>query len=253
MKRWGVPPVVKVYEAFGALADARLKLVDVTADNVSIMAAVAEHAGEGASPTLLLASVEELVTAWLGCRVTPSGGPLAPAMTAYSIAIEATCTSSSNDKHYAVTARFTVAMDDEDPPRPTAESRGSHANALAAIKARGIQALAASNDNGSLFQAYLGYPAIALLMALGVTPVDSWATVSFTRGIHWKGLATKFKNDWDRVVQAALDEHVKASQGDEGRRAVVTAAEALHERVKEAVACLFVNKKPKVSGAKRAR
>lgn len=56
-----------------------------------------------------------------------------------------------------------------------------------------------TNDNGSYWQEYLGYPAIAFLMKTGVIDFDNkWTGV--LRGISWKDINTKFKNDFNRTI-----------------------------------------------------
>lgn len=57
-----------------------------------------------------------------------------------------------------------------------------------------------SNDNGSYWQGYLGYPAIAYLMKTGIikfNPVYSQAL----KGIVWKDLNTQFKNDFAKTTE----------------------------------------------------
>ncbi len=52
-----------------------------------------------------------------------------------------------------------------------------------------------SNDNASYWQGYLGYPAIAVLMARGLLPASAEATRALA-GIPWKELNRRFKNDY---------------------------------------------------------
>lgn len=55
-----------------------------------------------------------------------------------------------------------------------------------------------SNDNGSYWQGYLGYPAIAFLMHNKIINHDTkYAKV--LAGIHWKDLNTRFKNDYTKT------------------------------------------------------
>jgi hypothetical protein len=54
------------------------------------------------------------------------------------------------------------------------------------------------NDNGSYWQGYLGYPAIAFLMSKNIIPYSSTST-NFLKDIMWKDINTKFKNDWDKT------------------------------------------------------
>ena len=60
-----------------------------------------------------------------------------------------------------------------------------------------------SNDNGSYYRGYLGYPAIAFLMQTGVLTYD--ATLGdVLKGVHWKDVNTKFKNDYEKTLDAVL-------------------------------------------------
>ena len=49
-----------------------------------------------------------------------------------------------------------------------------------------------SNDNGTLYRGYVGYPIIAFLMVKGVIPVDRDIMRAMT-GIPWKELNEKYK------------------------------------------------------------
>ena len=56
-----------------------------------------------------------------------------------------------------------------------------------------------SNDNASYWQGYLGYPAIAVLMARGTLRASGDAT-RMLAGIPWKELNRRFKNDYARTT-----------------------------------------------------
>jgi hypothetical protein len=56
-----------------------------------------------------------------------------------------------------------------------------------------------SNDNASYWQGYLGYPAIAVLMARGKLHASAEAT-RMLAGIPWKELNRRFKNDYARTA-----------------------------------------------------
>jgi hypothetical protein len=56
-----------------------------------------------------------------------------------------------------------------------------------------------SNDNASYWQGYLGYPAIAVLLARGTLRTSAEATRALA-GIPWKELNRRFKNDYARTV-----------------------------------------------------
>ncbi len=50
-----------------------------------------------------------------------------------------------------------------------------------------------SDDNGSVFKGYLGYPAIAFLMLKGLLPYDEQLAEKL-KGIPWKELNEKYKD-----------------------------------------------------------
>src|SRR5271170_6883697 len=56
-----------------------------------------------------------------------------------------------------------------------------------------------SNDNASYWQGYLGYPAIAVLMARGTLRASAEASRALA-GISWKELNRRFKNDYARTT-----------------------------------------------------
>ena len=56
-----------------------------------------------------------------------------------------------------------------------------------------------SNDNASYWQGYLGYPAIAVLIARGTLRASAEATRALA-GIPWKELNRRFKNDYARTT-----------------------------------------------------
>lgn len=57
-----------------------------------------------------------------------------------------------------------------------------------------------SNDNGSYWQGYLGYPAIAILMLNGKIKYQPKFAKALKR-IKWKDLNTKFKNDYTKTIE----------------------------------------------------
>jgi hypothetical protein len=54
------------------------------------------------------------------------------------------------------------------------------------------------NDNGSYWQGYLGYPAIAFLLKAGIIPY-SQSSANLLKDIMWKDLNQSFKNDFDKT------------------------------------------------------
>jgi len=144
MNTWNIPPVIKVYEALGALADGRLEMVDHC------------HA-----------------------RVASSDG--------------SKC--------------YDVAWD-------------PNANAIM------------TNDNGSYWVGYLGYPAIAFLMDRGVLSYDE-DTAQLLKGIAWKEINQKYKNDFEKTM-----EEIFSSLSTEKR----TRIETFGERVLREIALHKVEK-----------
>lgn len=65
-----------------------------------------------------------------------------------------------------------------------------------------------SNDNGSYWKGYLGYPAIAFLLAKNIISYDH-KLADVLKGISWKDINTKFKNDFDKTEKFILDEIAK--------------------------------------------
>jgi len=70
----------------------------------------------------------------------------------------------------------------------------------------------ASNDNASYWQGYLGYPAIAVLLARGLFPVSRESAVALAK-IPWKQLNREHRNDYARTL-AEVDNHVREHGGD---------------------------------------
>lgn len=61
----------------------------------------------------------------------------------------------------------------------------------------------ASNDNGSVYRGYLGYPAIAFLMLKGIVPFDESIALQL-KGIPWRELNERFRR-YDLVERYVLD------------------------------------------------
>ena len=64
----------------------------------------------------------------------------------------------------------------------------------------------ASNDNGSVYRGYLGYPSIAFLMLKGVLPFDQKLAEAL-RGIPWREINEKFKSYRD--TESYVREHLR--------------------------------------------
>jgi len=70
-----------------------------------------------------------------------------------------------------------------------------------------------SNDNGSYWKGYLGYPPIAYLMSIGVLPYDP-KMGDLLRGIPWKDINQKFKNDFDKTLSYILSSKTEKETND---------------------------------------
>lgn len=94
-----------------------------------------------------------------------------------------------------------------------------------------------SNDNASFWQGYLGYPAIAMLIARGTIDADPNAVRALS-GVAWKELNTRYRNDYDRTLDHVLD--AAATRGDD-----VDAIRAVAAAVLEAVRRLAPRQGPR--------
>lgn len=59
------------------------------------------------------------------------------------------------------------------------------------------------NDNGSYWKGYLGYPAIAFLMKMGILSYDP-KIGELLKGVAWKDINQKFDNDFEKAVESIL-------------------------------------------------
>lgn len=60
------------------------------------------------------------------------------------------------------------------------------------------------DDNGSFWQGYLGYPAIAYLLTKGIIPYFP-SSAKLLKNIAWKDLNTEFKNDFIKTEKYCQD------------------------------------------------
>ncbi len=84
------------------------------------------------------------------------------------------------------------------------------------------------NDNASYFVGYLGYPAIAFLMAKKVIEYDKKLEAAF-EGIRWKDINTKYKNDFKKTKEYAL---LVAEDRGFNRREMEAETENIFEQIK---------------------
>jgi hypothetical protein len=85
-----------------------------------------------------------------------------------------------------------------------------------------------SNDNASFWQGYLGYPAIAVMIARGLINADETA-VRALAGVPWKDLNTRHRNDYDRTLEDVMQ---RAAANGYDPAAIRAAAEAVLEAVR---------------------
>ncbi len=60
-----------------------------------------------------------------------------------------------------------------------------------------------TNDNGSFWKGYLGYPAIAFLLKKGILSYEQ-DVAKILANIKWKDINQKFKNDFDKTLEFIL-------------------------------------------------
>lgn len=65
-----------------------------------------------------------------------------------------------------------------------------------------------SNDNGTYWKGYAGYPVIATMMLQGRLSLDNNIAVLF-KAINWKELNSKHKGKYDRAVATIIDQLVQ--------------------------------------------
>ena len=69
------------------------------------------------------------------------------------------------------------------------------------------------NDNGSFYKGYLGYPAIAYLMQTGELSYST-EVAGMLKGIAWKDINQKFKNDFDKTLEYILSQKTSEERND---------------------------------------
>lgn len=72
-----------------------------------------------------------------------------------------------------------------------------------------------SNDNGSYWQGYAGYPMIAVFMLQGRLPLDR-QIAGYFKGINWTELNARYKAKYDKAV-AEVMERLRAEGVDTDR------------------------------------
>ena len=76
-------------------------------------------------------------------------------------------------------------------------------NKVYTVKYDGKKAIM-TNDNGSYWQGYLGYPAIAFLMTQGIVGYHQ-SVAAALKGIEWKLINDQHQNDYNKTKAYALN------------------------------------------------
>lgn len=61
-----------------------------------------------------------------------------------------------------------------------------------------------SDDNGTFWRGYAGYPVLAVLMLQGRLPFDK-EQAQLWRDVNWKEVNTRFKNNYSKAVEAVAE------------------------------------------------
>lgn len=86
-----------------------------------------------------------------------------------------------------------------------------------------------ANDNGSYWKGYLGYPSIAFLMLKGILRYDQKFSEAL-KGIQWKDVNVKFKNDFEKTEKYVQELLLKNGINlDE----FLSEVDNIHQRIKE--------------------
>ena len=86
-----------------------------------------------------------------------------------------------------------------------------------------------ANDNGSYWKGYLGYPLIAFLLLKGVIEYRQEDTEAL-RGIAWKDINTKFKNDFNKTIEHI---HQKLKEKNINVQGLVKSVGEIYQQLKD--------------------
>lgn len=111
----------------------------------------------------------------------------------------------------------------------TAEVTSSSHTKLYMVKWNDDASAMTSNDNGTTWQEYIGYPMIAVLMELKkITYSPDLATL--LAGINWKTLNQQFHNNFEHAAESVLSD-LEAS--GKGRSALEQEASSMYEQLRK--------------------
>lgn len=82
-----------------------------------------------------------------------------------------------------------------------------------------------ANDNGSYWRGYLGYPAIAFLLATGELEYKE-NLANLLKGIAWKDLNQRFNNDFDQTLA-----HIQSSLPGTEREELLNYVSTLEKQI----------------------
>lgn len=112
----------------------------------------------------------------------------------------------------------------------------SHASVLSSDRTKTYQVeisgegrVISSNDNASYWQGYLGYPAIAVMLARGLCPVRA-GVISALAGISWNELNRSFRNDYSRTIAEVMR---RAEERGFDSKIITEEAEAVLSKLRE--------------------
>jgi hypothetical protein len=83
-----------------------------------------------------------------------------------------------------------------------------------------------ANDNGSYWKGYLGYPSIVFLMKIGILSYDE-KIAQLLKGIAWKDINQKFKNDFDKTL-----DYILSSKSEEEKDVLKKFVEKVSDEIK---------------------
>ena len=116
-----------------------------------------------------------------------------------------------------------------------------------------------STDAGSLYQGYLGYPLVALLIHFryldnaAASNHDVVECVAMLKGVPWKRLAVEQHNDWDLVIGSVLMMLGSSGVSREKIEWLNGVVDALHEALRKVVEGCVCCKYSKGTAKKRGR
>jgi len=84
-----------------------------------------------------------------------------------------------------------------------------------------------SNDNASYWHGYLGYPAIAFLMRIGVLSYSE-EMGHILKGVAWKDINQKFKNNFEKALEFVL-----STKTEKERKDLASFVKMVDEEIKE--------------------